>query len=158
MCLKSVKFVPAVKELLVYKLIARRKTDGAFVSPIQKSHVWNTNRMISTTLAPRTYVGRNNKRRIGEGWFHTFSTEKPPISQIRCMMLKCKGGWFYNNRDSVYDLYDLGIIQCIIRGTIYRGYDELDNPGFASTDVELIPESYECLYRSYEEVHANQNL
>lgn len=28
---------------------------------------------------------------------------------------------------------------------MYKGLDELGHPGFASTDVELIPESYECL-------------
>lgn len=35
---------------------------------------------------------------------------------------------------------------------MYKGLDELGHPGFASTDVELIPESYECLFKSYEDV------
>ena len=38
MCLEAAKSIPT-RELLVYKLIARRKEDGVFVSPIQKSHV-----------------------------------------------------------------------------------------------------------------------
>ena len=42
MCLEAAKSIPT-GELLAYKLIARRKEDGVFVSPIQKSHVWNTN-------------------------------------------------------------------------------------------------------------------
>lgn len=47
------------------------------------------------------------------------------------------------------------IIQTIkefVGGTMYKGLDELGHPGFASTDVELIPESYECLFKSYEDV------
>lgn len=28
---------------------------------------------------------------------------------------------------------------------MYKGLDELGHPGFASTDVELIPESYESI-------------
>ena len=35
---------------------------------------------------------------------------------------------------------------------MYKGLDELGYPGFASTDVELIPESYECLFKSYKDV------
>ena len=45
MCLEAAKSIPT-GELLAYKLIARRKEDGVFVSPIQKSHVWNTNRVV----------------------------------------------------------------------------------------------------------------
>lgn len=57
--------------------------------------------------------------------------------QIIQTIKKFVGGWYYYF-DQVYDTYDLGIIQCKLGGT--------------STDVELIPESYECLFKSYEDV------
>ncbi len=51
MCLEAAKSIPT-GELLAYKLIARRKEDGVFVSPIQKSHVWNTNRVVVLDDSP----------------------------------------------------------------------------------------------------------
>ena len=73
MCLEAAKSIPT-GELLAYKLIARRKEDGVFVSPIQKSHVWNTNRVVVLDDSPEI---------LGEfkGFIHTFSEEKPPMYQ-----------------------------------------------------------------------------
>lgn len=95
--------------------------------------------------------------KIGKGFIHTFSEEKPPMYQIIQTIKEFVGGWYYYF-DQVYDTYDLGIIQCKLRGTMYKGLDELGHPGFASTDVELIPESYECLFKSYEDVAVEKYL
>lgn len=150
MCLISAKLVLR-KELLVYKLIARRKDDGTFVSPMQKTFNWIFNRMSFPSCYPlrihNTCLGDNC---IGEGAFHTLSTTKPTIHQIIDMAKNFPGNWFYGFM--TYNFYELGIIQCKLRGTIYEGRDELDNHGYASTDVELIPETYKCLFRSYEEI------
>jgi hypothetical protein len=54
MCLEAAKSIPT-GELLAYKLIARRKEDGVFVSPIQKSHVWNTNRVVVLDDSPEIW-------------------------------------------------------------------------------------------------------
>lgn len=91
MCLEAAKSIPT-GELLA---IARRKEDGVFVSPIQKSHVWNTNRVVVLDDSPEIWESSTDAK---------------------------------------------------------IGLDELGHPGFASTDVELIPESYECLFKSYEDV------
>lgn len=149
MCLEAAKSIPT-GELLAYKLIARRKEDGVFVSPIQKSHVWNTNRVVVLDDSPEIWESSTDAK-IGKGFIHTFSEEKPPMYQIIQTIKKFVGGWYYYF-DQVYDTYDLGIIQCKLGGTMYKGLDELGHPGFASTDVELIPESYECLFKSYEDV------
>lgn len=149
MCLEAAKSIPT-GELLAYKLIARRKEDGVFVSPIQKSHVWNTNRVVVLDDSPEIWESSTDAK-IGKGFIHTFSEEKPPMYQIIQTIKEFVGGWYYDF-DQVYDTYDLGIIQCKLGGTMYKGLDELGHPGFASTDVELIPESYECLFKSYEDV------
>lgn len=122
MCLKAAKSIPTG---LAYKLIARRKEDGVFVSPIQKSHVWNTNRVVVLDDSPEIW---ESDAKIGKGFIHTFSEESPPMYQI------------------------IQTIKKFVGGTMYKGLDELGHPGFASTDVELIPESYECLFKSYEDV------
>lgn len=51
MCLEAAKSIPT-GELLA---IARRKEDGVFVSPIQKSHVWNTNRVVVLDDSPEIW-------------------------------------------------------------------------------------------------------
>lgn len=140
MCLEAAKSIPT-GELLA---IARRKEDGVFVSP----HVWNTNRVVVLDDSPEIWESSTDAK-IGN--IHTFSEEKPPMYQIIQTIKEFVGGWYYYF-DQVYDTYDLGIIQCKLRGTMYKGLDELGHPGFASTDVELIPESYECLFKSYEDV------
>lgn len=47
MCLEAAKSIPTG----AYKLIARRKEDGA----IQKSHVWNTNRVVVLDDSPEIW-------------------------------------------------------------------------------------------------------
>lgn len=80
MCLEAAKSIPT-GELLAYKLIARRKEDGVFVSPIQKSHVWNTNRVVVLDDSPEIWESSTDAK-IGKGFIHTFSEEKPPMYQI----------------------------------------------------------------------------
>lgn len=113
MCLISAKLV-LQKELLVYKLIARRKDDGTFVSPMQKTFNWIFNRMSFPSCYPlrihNTCLGDNC---IGEGVFHTLSTTKPTIHQIIDMAKKFPGNWFYGFM--TYNFYELGIIQCKLR-------------------------------------------
>lgn len=36
------------------------------------------------------------------------------------------GGWYYYF-DQVYDTYDLGIIQCKLGGTMYKGLDDIQD-------------------------------
>lgn len=90
MCLISAKLV-LQKELLVYKLIARRKDNGTFISPIQKSFNWTFNRMCYPLRIHNTCLGDNC---IGEGVFHTLSTTT--IHQIIDMAKKFPGNWFYD--------------------------------------------------------------
>lgn len=51
MCLEAAKSIPT-GELLAYKLIARRKEDGVFVSPIQKSTA-----LVNTKIVPSVLFG-----------------------------------------------------------------------------------------------------
>lgn len=90
MCLEAAKSIPA-GELLAYKLIARRKEDGVFVSPIQKSHVWNTNRVVVLDDSPEIWESSTDAK-IGKGFIHTFSEEKPPMYQIIQTIKKFVGG------------------------------------------------------------------
>ena len=92
MCLEAAKSIPT-GELLAYKLIARRKEDGVFVSPIQKSHVWNTNRVVVLDDSPEIWESSTDAK-IGKGFIHTFSEEKPPMYQIIQTIKEFVGGWY----------------------------------------------------------------
>lgn len=67
MCLEAAKSIPT-GELLAYKLIARRKEDGVFVSPIQKSHVWNTNRVVVLDDSPEIWESSTGDKNIERNW------------------------------------------------------------------------------------------
>lgn len=92
MCLEAAKSIPT-GELLAYKLIARRKEDGVFVSPIQKSHVWNTNRVVvlgkaipyANYITQQDVVSMGIINRVKKG-VYTFPSEPVYIGKIETLM------------------------------------------------------------------------